>query len=224
MAGAAIRRPFGRLRTRFFCDMVRGNRAGRRRRSRIALLVAALPFLALVQPLQAASDPYIHPRKPIAAPEGFAGICDRYRWACARGGTGGLAGAQAVRVAKAINAAVNRTTRAISDRRQYGTEEVWALPTAAGGDCEDIVLLKKMKLIGEGVAPDRLLIATVLDRRGGSHAVLVLRTEEEGDLVLDNLGNRVVPWTKTGYSFLRMQNPSSPRKWDAVFAGGMFGS
>ena len=81
-----------------------------------------------------------------------------------------------LRVAKAVNTSVNRSTRAVSDLRQYGDEEVWALPTSLGGDCEDIALLKKRELIKRGIAPERLLIATVLDRNRGSHAVLVLRT------------------------------------------------
>ena len=42
------------------------------------------------------------------------------------------------------------------------------------------------------------------------------------DLVLDNLKNSILPWRKTGYSFLSMQNPSAPHKWDAVLAGGVF--
>lgn len=51
--------------------------------------------------------------------------------------------------------------------------------------------------------------------------MLVLRTEE-GDFVLDNLNNRVKGWQETGYSFLRMQNPDAPHRWNAVFKGGMF--
>ena len=161
------------------------------------------------------------PRKPIAAPEGFRGVCARYKWACARSGRGIGKADGVLRVAKAVNTSVNRSTRAVSDLRQYGDEEVWALPTSLGGDCEDIALLKKRELIKRGIAPERLLIATVLDRNRGSHAVLVLRTGDE-DLVLDNLKNSILPWRKTGYSFLSMQNPSAPHKWDAVLAGGVF--
>jgi predicted transglutaminase-like cysteine proteinase len=75
--------------------------------------------------------------------------------------------------------------------------------------------------LGRGVAAERLLIATVLDRRQNPHAVLVLRTDR-GDYVLDNLANRMMHWSDTGYTFLRMQNPKAPGQWVAVFAGGVF--
>jgi predicted transglutaminase-like cysteine proteinase len=168
-----------------------------------------------------ATEPYINTKKPIAAPAGFAGICDRYQWACARDDVMTRAGLDELKLARQVNRTVNLKTRSISDRRQYGDDEVWALPTARGGDCEDFVLLKKMELIRHGVAPGKLLIATVLDRRKASHAVLVLRTDR-GDLVLDNVRNQILPWWKTGYSFLRIQNPDAPSKWSAALAGGVF--
>ncbi len=185
--------------------------------------VAGLATLTAAFPARSGTggDAHIVSRKPIAAPDGFKGVCARYKWACARSGRGLGTADGALQLAKFVNTSVNRSTRSMSDRRQYGNEEVWALPTSRGGDCEDIVLLKKRELIQRGVAPEHLLIATVLDRNRASHAVLVLRTGDE-DLVLDNLKNSILPWRKTGYSFLRMQNPSAPHKWDAVLAGGVF--
>jgi predicted transglutaminase-like cysteine proteinase len=59
-----------------------------------------------------------------------------------------------------------------------------------------------------------------LDRKRQSHAVLVLRTGTQ-DLVLDNLTNKIVPWNKTGYTFLRLQNPKQPSGWVSVLAGGI---
>lgn len=182
----------------------------------VALLMTALPVRS-----GTGGEAHLRPRQPIAAPAGFRGVCARYEWACAKSGRGIGAADNDLQLAKAINTSVNRKTRAVSDRQQYGDDEVWALPTSFGGDCEDIVLLKKRELIQRGVAPERLLIATVLDRRKSAHAVLVFRTGDE-DLVLDNLKNSILPWRKTGYSFLRMQNPSAPNRWDAVLAGGVF--
>lgn len=159
--------------------------------------------------------------KPIAAPRGSVDLCTRYDWACARPGGARVAPGQALKLATAVNASVNATVREVSDRRQYGREDVWALPTAKGGDCEDFALVKKKTLIEAGLPPASLLIATVLDRQRAPHAVLVLRTGS-GDYVLDNLTSRILPWQKTGYSFLRMQNPAAPRLWDAILAGGIF--
>ena len=61
----------------------------------------------------------------------------------------------------------------------------------------------------------------MLDRQQKNHAVLVFRTDQ-GDYVLDNLSNRMLLWWKTGYYFLRMQDPDAPSHWVAVMAGGNF--
>jgi predicted transglutaminase-like cysteine proteinase len=47
--------------------------------------------------------------------------------------------------------------------------------------------------------------------------VLVLRLDE-GDYVLDNLTNEILPWNATGYAFLRIQSPSAPGNWHTGFA------
>lgn len=162
-------------------------------------------------------------KKAIAAPDGFADVCRRYDWACASGKAGSQDEGALLALAGKVNLAVNRAYRQVSDARQYGVEEFWALPTKArGGDCEDFALAKKLRLIKSGVAPGQLLLATVLDRKNAFHAVLVLRTAS-GDYVLDNLKNGIRRWEATGYSFLRMQDPKAPSRWTAVFAGGAFG-
>ncbi|MCB2111630.1 MAG: transglutaminase-like cysteine peptidase [Defluviimonas sp.] len=166
---------------------------------------------------------YLVARKAIAAPSGFANSCGTYPWLCSSSGRQTLAPESVIGLATAVNRQVNHSVREISDRSQYGREEVWTLPSARGGDCEDFALLKKYTLIRQGVAPETLLLATVISPARGPHAVLVLRTTA-GDLVLDNLTDRVRPWRATGYAFLRMQNPAQPGRWNAIFAGGMFES
>jgi predicted transglutaminase-like cysteine proteinase len=192
-----------------------------------ALALAGLAALspALVAPDAAfaagAEDRFIHPGKAIAAPSGFVSVCDRYDWACAAGSTATAREEDFLKIAASVNRTVNAGVRQITDERQYGRDDVWALPTASGGDCEDFALLKKRALIERGIPASRLLIATVLDGSRAPHAVLVLRTGS-GDLVLDNLRSRIRPWNETGYSFLRLQNPDSPASWRAVLAGGIF--
>lgn len=168
----------------------------------------------------ASAEGHLPLRKAIAAPQGFGGLCGRYAWVCAIG-TSRPAPGELDRVV-AINRRVNHATRQITDQNQYGTDDVWALPTARGGDCEDIALLKKKRLIEAGVAPGRLLIATVLDLDRNLHSVLVYRGAR-ADYVLDNLTGRVRVWRDTGYSFLEIQNPRAPQHWAAVLAGGAFG-
>lgn len=158
--------------------------------------------------------------RPITAPAGFIGLCSKYNWVCARSSQSTIGHNAALKLAKAVNLQVNRRVRQIDDQKQYGKEEYWTLPSARGGDCEDLVLLKKKMLLERGVSSETLLIATVLDRKLNSHAVLIFRTKQ-GDLVLDSLTNKIVPWKRTGYTFLKLQNPRSLSRWQAVLAGGV---
>lgn len=183
----------------------------------VLLIVAASAAAAAPQPLPA----HLEAVRAVATPSAARGLCDRYAWACAAGAARTPVG-DPLALARAVNRAVNTEVRQVTDRRQFGREDVWGLPTARGGDCEDFVLEKKRRLIEAGLPGSALLIATVLDQRRQGHAVLVLRTSS-GDFVLDNLNDRMLPWHRTGYSFLRMQNPAAPRRWDAIAAGGIFG-
>ncbi|MGV6803444.1 MAG: transglutaminase-like cysteine peptidase [Ruegeria sp.] len=149
-------------------------------------------------------------------PSGARQLCREYSWACANKRSISLPVHQEMRLVKQINLRVNASTREVTDQTQYRTKERWALPTSLGGDCEDFALLKKRDLIKAGLDPSRLLLATVLDTRRNSHAVLVYRSRQ-GDMVLDNLTNTIKPWSATKYLFLRMQDPKQPRRWVGVY-------
>lgn len=149
-------------------------------------------------------------------PSGARTLCRQYAWACANKKSVSLPSHQELRLVKQINSQVNATTREVTDQVQYKTRERWALPTSRGGDCEDFALLKKRDLIKAGIDPNKLLLATVLDTRRGPHAVLVYRSNQ-GDLVLDNLTNRIKPWSATRYLFLRMQDPKQPQRWVGIY-------
>ena len=156
----------------------------------------------------------------VSAPAGAVALCTTYDWACARSASARLEFPDnAVELLRRVNAQANRSIRAVSDIAQYSTAERWALPTRRGGDCEDYALYKKQALIAAGFPPERLLLASVLDRKMRSHAVLVVRIGGN-DLVLDNLTSRIVSWDKTGYTFLRMQDPKDPKRWVALLTGG----
>ncbi|MEO1734484.1 MAG: transglutaminase-like cysteine peptidase, partial [Pseudomonadota bacterium] len=157
----------------------------------------------------------------VSAPMGFHGVCERYAWACSPTSQSArqIGHNDLASLARRVNTSVNKQVREVSDFDQYRVSEHWSLPTARGGDCEDFALLKKRELMRLGVAPERLLIATALTQQREAHAVLVLRTDA-GDLVLDNLTNRIRPWEKTGYTFLRMQDPARPARWQLLAVGG----
>ncbi|MEM8579796.1 MAG: transglutaminase-like cysteine peptidase [Pseudomonadota bacterium] len=188
------------------------------------LLQAVAFSVALVSfaPTQAQAELFDVSLKETRAPMASQALCKRHYWACSRSTAGSVTDeADMIAHARQVNRLVNTQFHQISDQAQYRQIDHWALPTSRGGDCEDFALLKKQMLIKKGVAPERLSIATVLDRKREPHAVLVLRTSQ-GDLVLDNLNNRLLRWDRTGYSFLKAQDASSRTGWRLVMKGGIF--
>ena len=106
----------------------------------------------------------------------------------------------------AVNVSINSTIRPERDR-----EDLWS-PGAAAGDCEDYALTKRRYLIDLGWAPSQLLIAVVNDPLAGVHAVLIARTDQ-GDLVLDNLTDKVLRWDQTRLTFVSRQSERLPAMW-----------
>ncbi|MGC9417699.1 MAG: transglutaminase-like cysteine peptidase [Rhodovulum sp.] len=184
----------------------------------LAMTLNVLP--ADTQAAERGVTAHLSSKSSAPAPDGAYGLCRRYEWACASGNSGALTAKQ-VKLAEQLNRRINASVHPITDIKQYQREEFWTLPTARGGDCEDIALLKKAELIRQGLSPSRLLLATVLDRNRNNHAVLILRTNR-GDYVLDNLTDRMLHWSRTGYSFLKVQDSQAPHRWTAVLAGGIF--
>jgi predicted transglutaminase-like cysteine proteinase len=150
-------------------------------------------------------------------PSGASDLCMRYSWACAATPASVQLNRSAFSEISRINRSINRSVRAVSDSQLYGVSDFWAYPSGGAGDCEDFALAKKRELVARGFPANRLLLATVHSRRTGPHAVLVLRLDE-GDYVLDNLTNEILPWNATGYAFLRIQSPSAPGNWHTGFA------
>lgn len=184
-----------------------------------ACLLAASVIAASAPMANANAGAFLAGRFSAPTPQAARDICNRYDWACSRSGSKAALTTQDLDVIKKVNLQVNRKVRPITDKQQYRRAEHWALPTRRGGDCEDVALLKKKELIKKGIAPERLLIATVLDRSRNGHAVLVVRTDQ-GDVVLDNLTNRIKTWQDTRYTFLMMQNPKAPSSWVGVLQKG----
>lgn len=198
-----------------FCSGQVG-RASSRTKAFAAFVVLAFGAAVLSASSVAADSTFIPGDKASPPPSGAQNLCVQYVWACAPSQTASMSSGQELKLVKQINRHVNSRTRSVSDQSQYKTREYWALPTSRGGDCEDFALLKKHELIRAGMDPSKLLIATVLDKRRNAHAVLVYRSDQ-GDLVLDNLTDRIKPWNTTRYMFLRMQNPQQPNGWLGIY-------
>lgn len=112
------------------------------------------------------------------------------------------------------NAYANTQIRAVTDEQFYGVVEKWAFPKTAG-DCEDFALLKRHLLVSKGWPVSSLLITVVRQKNGDGHAVLTVRTDR-GDYILDNLEDRVEPWAKTQYTFLKRQMPAHSGRWEDI--------
>jgi predicted transglutaminase-like cysteine proteinase len=113
-----------------------------------------------------------------------------------------------VRVNQQVNAAIEQ----VEDIALYGTSEKWSYPDAGKGDCEDIALLKRRMLMRQGFPRQALLMTVVRDETGAGHAILTLTTDR-GDFVLDSKTSRVLPWTETGYGFIKRQSAEHPNLW-----------
>lgn len=116
-----------------------------------------------------------------------------------------------------INTKVNNEIEPVSDMDHWGVVESWDYPTDGKGDCEEYVLLKRQRLIKAGLPREALLITVVRDLENEGHAVLTVRTDH-GDLILDNKRQQIMPWTATGYRYLKRQSAVNPNLWVALGA------
>ena len=104
----------------------------------------------------------------------------------------------------AVNREVNDSIKAVTDREHWGVEDRWNMPDDGYGDCEDIQLLKRKLLIERGLPRRALRMTVVIDEEGGGHAVMMVRTDR-GDFILDNRRPNILPWTQTGYVYIKAE-------------------
>ncbi len=121
-----------------------------------------------------------------------------------------------------VNDKVNRKVRPhpkdedgqSTDLLVYGVGEHWTYPVGYG-DCEDVVLAKRLLLMKRGWPASSLVITLAYLPKGGGHAVLTVRTDR-GDYILDNLNGRILAWTETSYRFFKRQSEFDSGKWRGV--------
>ena len=117
-----------------------------------------------------------------------------------------------------VNLQVNREIEQVTDMDHFGVEEYWTYPVSGKGDCEDLVLEKKRRLIALGVPREAMLITVVRDLNGDGHAILTVVTDR-GDYILDNFTNEVKLWHETGYRFIKRQSQTDPNQWVSLNGG-----
>lgn len=130
---------------------------------------------------------------------------------------------------------VNARVRPTPDYQLYLDRDVWAPPLntiTAGGDCEDIALLKRWCLahLGWSLHDMKLLVGvSKIPATPEAHAVLLVETDQ-GHLILDSLDARVrTPKTEdhfeptyavneNGFWEVRDPNrPPTPTDWSKIF-------
>ena len=112
---------------------------------------------------------------------------------------------------------VNRQVNAsiLPERNDLGLAgERWLL-SPAFGDCNDYAVTKRHQLIARGWPAQAVLLSEVVTAWGEHHLVTVVRAEG-GDLVLDNLTDRILPWFQKPYQWVRMQTPDNPNYWASI--------
>ncbi|HVB90047.1 MAG TPA: transglutaminase-like cysteine peptidase [Beijerinckiaceae bacterium] len=148
-------------------------------------------------------------------PYGWVKFCGRYRGEC---DTRALQPMDvnltpaSYRKLKRVNLWVNEHVKPITDMDHWGVIDQWDYPIDGYGDCEDYALLKRKLLMQAGFPRQGLLITVVKDTHGEGHAILTVKTNH-GEFILDNLTDRIKPWTQTGYRFVKRQSQSDPNVW-----------
>jgi len=179
---------------------------------------SAMPRAAL-QAMPAGLHPtYISVGPSTNAPIGWIDFCMEYKPEC---NTRPAAPRDVVLTPKAwsdmvkVDLWVNQTIKPMTDMQHWGVVERWNYPSDGYGDCEDYVLLKRRMLMRAGWPREALLITVVRDHHNEGHAVLTVKTNR-GEFILDNQTDRVLPWNKTGYKFVKRQSQSDPNTWVAL--------
>jgi predicted transglutaminase-like cysteine proteinase len=154
---------------------------------------------------------------PTLAPMAYTQFCLRYPGECRarkifRGGPVQLSVSRRIELAR-VNDVVN--ARIVPEANQQGLAgEIWLI-NPDRGDCNDYAVTKRHELMVRGWPARALLLSEVVTVSGEHHLVLVVRTLD-GDLVLDSLTDRIKPWFKSPYRWVRMQLPSASKYWTKV--------
>ncbi|MEZ2407231.1 putative transglutaminase-like cysteine proteinase [Bosea sp. OAE752] len=122
----------------------------------------------------------------------------------------------------AINALANKQIKPIGDDDHYGISKMgvpnwWTYPDDGSGNCNDYVLLKRRLLIEAGWPKSALLMTVVVTPEGEGHLVLTVRTDR-GDLILDNVREKILVWNKVGYRFVKRQSAANHNVWLSIEA------
>ncbi|MDB5461237.1 MAG: hypothetical protein JWO72_2978 [Caulobacteraceae bacterium] len=102
-----------------------------------------------------------------------------------------------------------------TDEHRFGVADYWE-PARKKGDCEDMALAKRARLIAMGWPADDLRIAVAVDEHGDLHAVLTVDVLSPkgtaATYVMDSRFLHVEPWKRLseyGYTWVERAKPGS---------------
>lgn len=101
-----------------------------------------------------------------------------------------------------VNAAVNASINCMaSDKELYGQEEYWTYPSGGYGDCEDLAVEKRARLVERGLPRAAMTMAIVHHKRTlMAHAVLLIETTS-GTYVLNSSTDKIVLWNEVPFNY-----------------------
>ena len=146
-------------------------------------------------------------------PAPYEDFCWRQPDACELRGNPVMAWSQQAQEAvSAINVRVNDIIEFLPDQHYREQEDYWSLPTDCIGDCEDIALEKRQRLIAAGAPGAALTLAIAFhETRLFPHVVLLLESDA-GVWVLDNLSDELLCWRDAPYFITRRERPDG--RWN----------
>jgi predicted transglutaminase-like cysteine proteinase len=155
---------------------------------------------------------------PTLAPMAFTQFCLRYPGDCEQQQFS--FGGDRIELDKARWSELETVNRTVNssihpERNNNGLAgEKWLL-NPVRGDCNDYAVTKRHQLIARGWPSRTVLLSEVVTVSGEHHLVTVVRTNS-GDLVLDNLTDQIVPWSRAHYRWVRIQTPKNPNYWASI--------
>jgi predicted transglutaminase-like cysteine proteinase len=111
-----------------------------------------------------------------------------------------------------VNKWANDNIKPMTDMDHYGMIQWWRYPDDGAGACHSYALLKRRMLLQAGWPRTALLMTIVHEANGDGHAVLTVRTDR-GDLILDNLNEKILLWSETPYTYYKRQSQADPNVW-----------
>jgi predicted transglutaminase-like cysteine proteinase len=102
---------------------------------------------------------------------------------------------------------VNAEIRLVPDQQWQGREDYWSFPLRGAGDCEDLALEKRRRLVELGLPRGAMTLAIVYHQNGwGPHVILLIETSA-GTFALDNRRADVPCWNEVPYNYETRERP-----------------